>query len=179
MLIQITRLQITRLQITRHGSPFSIRFSLLTAVLAVLVTSSFFGQAQSPPGSVAAKFDEVKYLKTTDKKKADEIAGVLLVNSQAGEVHFQHKGAELLKIEKKQISRAIYERDSKPRYAAGLLIAWPLLFTKSKKHFLTIQFQSGSGQGEFAVFQLDKSNYKEILAAVEAATGVKVERSID
>ena len=65
----------------------------------------------------------------------------------------------------------IYERSSKPRYAVGLLIAWPLLFTKSKQHYLTVQHASGYG-----VFQLPKGSYMEVLAAMEAATGKHVER---
>jgi hypothetical protein len=156
-----------------------IRFSALVLTVVFLFGSISFSHTQSSVVSNTAKFDEVKYLKTTDRKKAEEIDGNLLVNSQAGEVLFHFKGSELLRIEKKNVTNVLYERDSKPRYAAGLLIAWPLLFTKSKKHFLTIQSKNDSGQGEYAVFHLDKSNYKEILAAVEAATGVKVERSID
>ncbi|MBL8189864.1 MAG: hypothetical protein JNK38_17755 [Acidobacteria bacterium] len=157
----------------------AIRFSVF--VFSVVFLFGYFssGLAQSSAGSNSAKFDDVKYLKTNDRKKAEEIEGSLLINSQTGEVLFLLKGAELLKIEKNNVTNVLYERDSKPRYAAGLLIAWPLLFTKSKKHFLTIQYKNASDQGEYAVFHLDKSNYKEILAAVEAATGVKVSRSID
>lgn len=34
------------------------------------------------------------------------------------------------------------------------------------------------GKGAYVLFHLDKGNYKEILAAVEAATGVKAERTL-
>lgn len=155
------------------------QFGVFALAVALVLGPASSGLAQSSAGTNTAKFEEVKYLKTNDKKKAEEIEGDLLVSGQNGEVRFQLKGSELFKIEKKQVTNVLYERDSKPRYAAGLLIAWPLLFTKSKKHFLTIQYKNASGQGEYAVFHLDKGNYKEILAAVEAATGVKIERSID
>jgi hypothetical protein len=52
-----------------------------------------------------------------------------------------------------------------------LLLAWPLLFTKSKAHWLKVQ-----QDGAYAMFRLDKGNYREVLAATEAATGLKVER---
>jgi hypothetical protein len=41
---------------------------------------------------------------------------------------------------------------------------------KGKQHWLTIQ-----AENDFAVLQLDKSNYKIILPAFEARTGVRVE----
>ena len=82
-----------------------------------------------------------------------------------------------LELHAQSITSALYERTSKPRYAAGLLLAWPLLFTKTKSHFLTIQYKSETGEGKFAMFHLDKSNYREILAAAEATIGKKIERS--
>ena len=75
-----------------------------------------------------------------------------------------------LQIPAAQVSNIVYERASRPRYAAGLLLAWPLLFTKSKQHFLTVQ------HGDYSVFKLDKNDYRQVLAAVEAATGRKIER---
>jgi hypothetical protein len=58
-----------------------------------------------------------------------------------------------------------------------MLVAWPLLFTKSKKHWLTFQYSDASGTGQYAIIRLDKSNFREALATVEAETGKKVERT--
>ncbi len=143
--------------------------------LVLLLNNALPTNAQT----TAERFEKVKYIKTTDKKKAEEIEGELLLDRQTGQLRFQFKGTELFKVERSQVTNLLYERDSKPRYAAALLIAWPLIFTKSKKHFLTVQYKNAAGQGEFTVLHLDKGNYKEILAAAEAALGVKVERSID
>ena len=65
----------------------------------------------------------------------------------------------------------VYERAATPRYKTGLLLAWPLLFTKGKKHFVTLQHEDG-----YAIIRLHKSNYREALAELEARSGVKVER---
>jgi hypothetical protein len=45
-----------------------------------------------------------------------------------------------------------------------ILLAWPLLFTKGKKHYLTIQ---GAGE-EFAIFRLHKGNVRNVLAVAES-----------
>jgi hypothetical protein len=81
-----------------------------------------------------------------------------------------------LEIKADALSSALYERASKPRYGWGMLVSWPLLFTKEKKHFLTLQYKENGG-GRYAVFQLDKNNFREVLAATEATLGKTVERS--
>jgi hypothetical protein len=152
----------------KNNYPTTIQKILATACAVVLgfnLSGSILAQS-----SVADRFKDVKYVKTAEKK-ADEIEG--------GGIRFLSKGSELVKVEKPQVTSLLYERTSRPRYVSGLLLAWPLLFTKGKKHFLTIQYKNNAGQGEFALLHLDKSNYQAILAAVEAATGVKVERTID
>ncbi len=153
---------------------------LLATACALALVFNLAGAvlAQSTSTSVTDSFKEVKYIRTGDKK-ADEIEGELEVDRQKGEIRFLSKGAELVRADKQQVASLHYERTSRPRYVSGLLLAWPLLFTKGKKHFLTIQYKDSAGQGAFALLHLDKSNYQAILAAVEAATGVKVERTID
>jgi hypothetical protein len=54
---------------------------------------------------------------------------------------------------------AVYERTSTPRYAAGLFLAWPLLFTKEKKHFVTFQYKDSSSDGKYAIFQLTSQGF--------------------
>jgi len=76
-----------------------------------------------------------------------------------------------------QITGVLYERTAHPRYAAAFLLAWPLIFTKEKQHFLTVQYRTESGEAKYAMFRLDKENYRAILAAVEATVGKKIERS--
>lgn len=74
-----------------------------------------------------------------------------------------------LTITSDTISSALYERAALPRDG------W-LEFTKEKKHFLTIQYKE-KDEGRYALFQLDKENFREVLAAMEAALGKTVERS--
>ena len=71
----------------------------------------------------------------------------------------------------------LYERTSKPRYAEAILLSPLFLFAHSKKHFLTIQYTDADGQGKFAMIHLDKGNARDVVAAAEAETGKKVERT--
>ena len=94
------------------------------------------------------------------------------------EFRFAHKKTTTaLTVKYDTIKSMLYERAARPRYVSGILLAWPLLFTKGKKHFLTIQYADESGNGKYAVFRLDKSNFRDALAKAEADTGKKVERT--
>lgn len=73
------------------------------------------------------------------------------------------------------ITSMVYERANKRRYVAGLLLTWPLLFVRSKQHYLTLQYTE-DGIGKFALFRLDKGNFRQVLAAAETATRKPVKR---
>lgn len=125
-------------------------------------------------------FDKAEYIKAAGpgQKKGETVEGTLRFDGNSKHVEFVAKGGSLpFDIKYDSIKSLLYERAAKPRYGAGLLIAWPLLFTKSKKHFLTIQYTDEAGAGQYAIVRLDKSNFREAIATAEAETGKKVERS--
>ncbi len=125
------------------------------------------------------EYDKVEYFKAAEagQKKGETIDGSLVFDSNKKEVSFVHKKTTGLTIRYDTIKSMLYEKASRPRYTSGILLAWPLLFTKGKKHFLTIQYTDESGSGKYAVFRLDKSNFRDALAKAEADTGKKVERT--
>ncbi|MCC6368180.1 MAG: hypothetical protein IT165_32040 [Bryobacterales bacterium] len=126
----------------------------------------------------AQQFKDVEYFQRTEgKDKAEKIDGNLIFDKTGNSIQFAHKNNSLLKVPAAAIKNVVYERAAKPRYAAGLLLAWPLLFTKSKSHFLTVQYTDEKGVGQYVVFRLSKGNYREVLAAAEAFTGKPVQKS--
>jgi hypothetical protein len=66
---------------------------------------------------------------------------------------------------------------------AGALIVSPLflflLFSKKKKHFLSVGFVDAEGKKQGAVFELAKGIVKESLTTLEAKSGKKVEYESD
>jgi hypothetical protein len=106
-----------------------------------------------------------------------QIAGMLISDTNAKQLSFDANGSLPFQIGFDKIRSLTYERASQPRYAAGLLIAWPLLFTKSKQHYLTVQYTDGAGGGKFQIVRLDKNNAQAALNTIEADTGIKIERT--
>ena len=138
-----------------------------------LLSGVCFGQAQFD-------FDKAEYLKpaAAGSKKSETVGGTLRFDTAKKEVQWvDKKGTPAFSIKYDAIKSMLYEKTAKPRYAAGLLLAWPLLFTKSKKHYLTIQYTDPAGVGQFVLIHLDKSNFREAVARAESETGKKVERA--
>ena len=128
-----------------------------------------------------AKFDHAEYMKpkTEGQKKDDHpVKGsVSFDRDKKAVVFLDEKGTVVISIPDDQIKSMLYEKTSKPRYAEAILISPFFLFTHSKKHFLTIQYAGADGQGKFALIHMDKGNARDIVAAAEAETGKKVDRS--
>ncbi len=122
-------------------------------------------------------FEKAEYLKkaAAGEKKSQKVKGNLIVEDY--EIRFVSKqGEPQVSIPVSAIRSVQYERTAKPRYAEGILIAWPLLFTKSKKHYLTVHYTDSTGASQYMLVRLDKSNFREALAEIEARTGSKIER---
>ena len=140
--------------------------------LLIFVCAPLFAQTDFPKAEYFPKA-------TAGQKKVKSLSGTLRFNASQKDVQFLNENKSVLAIPYNSIKSISYEQAAKPRYAAGLLLAWPLLFTKSKKHWLTIQFTGENGAGQFAIIRLDKSNFREALATAEAETGKKIERETE
>lgn len=143
---------------------------LLGICFALLLASAALGQ----------DFSHAQYFPkaTPAGKKSDPVKGVFRIDGSSKEIQFLDKGGSpAVRIKIDNIKSVVYERTAKPRYAEGLLIAWPLLFTKSKSHYVTIQYNDEKDGSQYAIIRLDKSNYRDALASIEAGTGKQVQRS--
>ena len=70
------------------------------------------------------------------------------------------------------ITELFYSRVSGRRIGAAVLVTPLLLFSKGKKHYLTLSFNDGAGLIGAIEFKLHKSNYRPILRTLEEVTGL-------
>ena len=133
------------------------------ALLLSLSVLPVFGQS-------SRAFAKSMLITTNDDGKTQKIKGVLRV--EPDRVSFDEKKAGgVFEATYSDVTKLIYERTKKPRYSAGLLLAWPLLFTKEKQHYITIE-----AKGKFAFVKVHKSHFRAAIAALESASGMQVER---
>ena len=121
----------------------------------------------------ASTFPKSMLIQSTPEGKTVKTRGLLRVDQEG--VRFEaNDGKMLYEAGYPSITKLIYERTKKPRYSAGLLLAWPLLFTKEKQHYLTFE-----SKGSFAFVKMHKSQFRAAVATLEAASGRDVERLVE
>jgi hypothetical protein len=106
--------------------------------------------------------------------KSRQVEGSLRFDATAKALLFTAKdGKDILSTSYASIRALNYERAATPRYWSGIFLIHMLLFTREKKHFLTIQYGAESS-GQYALLRLDKNNFRHVLAMLESETGKKV-----
>lgn len=134
-------------------------------------------EAKTDAATSTTQFEDAQYYqKSQNEKKSKQVDGTFVLDSSAKAVRFVAKGKSEVEIPYGSITSLLYERTATPRYSAAILVSPLFLFSKSKKHFLTIQYKNVEGEGQFALIRFDKNNWQTAVAAVEAQTGIKVER---
>ncbi len=68
-----------------------------------------------------------------------------------------------------------YGQNVSRRYAAAVLISPLLLLSKSRKHFVTLEYVDSEGKQQALVFRAGKGDIRGLLASLEARTGRRIE----
>ena len=113
-------------------------------------------------------FREVRFLKAVGAK-TKEVKAHLIVAGDSIRVLDPQSARTLREVPYSEIKAASYSFSKHRRWRAGLAVAAmvhvfaaPLFFMKGKKHWLTFETEE-----DYLGLRLDKSNFKEILAAVD------------
>jgi hypothetical protein len=97
-------------------------------------------------------------------------SGKLIIDAQT--IRFtKNKGDVYFSIPTKGVSDLFYSRVSGRRIGAAILVTPFLLFSKGRKHYMTVTFNDGANAGAVE-FKLHKDNYRGVLRTVEQATGL-------
>src|SRR5262249_50437040 len=133
--------------------------------------------AQTGAEPSTAKFESAQYyLKTPNEKKTTQIDGTFVLDPSAKAARFVGKAKTEVEIPYGSITSLLYERAATPRYSAAVLVSPLFLFSKSQNRVWSSQYRSAEGRGQCALSWFDKNNWQAAVAAVEAQTGIKVER---
>ncbi len=87
----------------------------------------------------------------------------------------RNNGTEYFSIPSSAVTDLFYSRVSGRRIKTAIFVTPLLLFSKGKKHYLTIAFNDGDKLVGAVEFKLHKSNYRGVLRAVEAVSDVTVQ----
>jgi len=87
---------------------------------------------------------------------------------------FSYKGGDL-KIPYDRVNDLEYGQKAGRRLGVAIMVTPLALFSKKRKHYLTVGYQDDSDKQQAAVFELGKGVVRVTLASLEARTGRKIE----
>jgi hypothetical protein len=91
---------------------------------------------------------------------------------------FSYSGGKL-QIPYDRVNSLEYGQKAGRRVGVAIAVTWMALFSKKRKHYLTIGYLDDDDKQQAAVFELGKNIVRVTLASLEARTGKKIEYQDD
>lgn len=127
--------------------------------------------------SAAVRGDEAQYVGGTLQQIPDKTEGKLDLSGTDAAVFRCKKGE--FRIPYKSISSLEYGQKAGRRVGVALAISPIALFSKKRKHFLSIAFADDSGSKQGAVFELSKGKTHSVITTLETRSGKTIEFESD
>ena len=105
---------------------------------------------------------------------APKAEGMLATNDEAKMMFVAEKGGGLIEIPWKRIDEAEYGQKVGRRVKTAILLTPLALFSKARKHYLTISYKDKNDEMQSAVFELGKELVRTTLTVVETRSGRKI-----
>ncbi len=132
---------------------------ILAVMLAVIV-----------PALVSAGSDEVQFQGGTLAIKNGTKLKVDLADPSAA----VFRGNSVVRVPWTGIKSIEYGQTASRRVTSAILLSPIALFSKARKHYVNLEWLDDQGQAQAAAFRADKSNFRAILTALRAKSGVDV-----
>ncbi len=143
--------------------------------LSLLLILSFFW---TPLAEAAVRGKSARYVGGTLSAFKDAVDGTW--DMTESEVVFSaDKGGGKVSIPYARIESIEYGQKAGRRVGVALVVNPLFLFSKKRKHFVSISFMDAEGKKQGAVFELAKNIVKESVMALETKSGKKVEFESD
>lgn len=121
--------------------------------------------------------DKTEYVGGTENQIKEGTEGKSSAKDEKNFV-FEYKGGSLA-IPYEQVNDLEYGQKAGRRIGLAIAISPWLLFSKKRKHFLTVGWKDAQDKQHASVFELGKSIIRTTLATLEARTGKKVDYQDD
>jgi len=143
--------------------------------LSLLVILSFLW---TPLAEAAVRGKSARYVGGTLSVFKDAVNGTWDM-AESEVVFTADNGGGKVSIPYAKIETIEYGQKVGRRVGAALVVSPLFLFSKKRKHFVSISFLDADGKKQGAVFELAKNIVKESVTALESKSGKKVEYESD
>jgi len=128
------------------------------------------------PAMVGADTLTFKKTRALDSEGKEKKVTLMLVDDSMTIHRKKHPEEVFAAFRYEDITALEYERAKSARLKAAIFLTPLVLFSKGKKHWLTIQYKDQDGRGNAIIMRLDKKEYRAILGAVESRAPVELKR---
>ncbi len=135
------------------------RFPALFAVLLL---------ALAAPPALAVKKGQAKYMGGTINTIKEKAEGPIDLSNEK-RLTFIPKDSAMLEISWDRVSQLEYGQNAARRWRSAILLSPLALFSKAKKHFVTITYQDKDKVEQAVVLEFDKDDIRMVLASLQGA----------
>lgn len=121
--------------------------------------------------------EKTQYVGGTENQIKEGTEGASSAKDEKNFVFTYQGGA--LSIPYDQVNDLEYGQKAGRRVGVAIMVSPLALFSKKRKHFLTVGWKDDDGKQHAAVFELGKAVVRTTIATLEARTGKKVEYQDD
>jgi hypothetical protein len=125
------------------------------------------------PAAFAVDKEKAMYVGGT-AAVAPKAEGVLATSDSDKLVFVAEKGGGVIEIPWKKIDEAEYGQKVGRRWKTAIFLSPAALFSKGRKHYLTISYKDKKDEMQSAVFELGKDLVRTTLTVVETRSGRKI-----
>ncbi len=155
-----------------RGSSVKEKSSIKSSIAVVAIIALSLSTVGAAFEQTDATFKKSRVLDREGKEKKAE----MVFGENGLTIHRKGRRDEVYSvIPYEGITSLLYERAKSARLKSALLLSPIVLFSKGKKHWLTIQW-TDDDKRDAAVLKLDKKEYRAILGEIDARTDVELVR---
>ena|SRR3972149_3504975 len=126
------------------------------------------------PSSAAVRGKDAMYVGGTFTDIPEKTKGKFDLTGETVAV-FTTKKNQTIWISYKAISSLEYGQKAGRRVGAAVVVSPLFLFSKKRKHYLTVNFADETGKEQAAVFELSKGSVHDTAGTLETRSGRKIE----
>jgi hypothetical protein len=116
---------------------------------------------------------KAKYVGGTLASITERTEGAIDLKGEDKLVFIPKKGS-LLEIPWTSIDEIEYGQKVGRRVATAILVSPLALFSKARKHFVTVSFKDANGKDQAVVFEFDKNDIRQTLTILKVRTGKEI-----
>lgn len=123
------------------------------------------------PAALAVDKGQAKFMGGTISGVPEKTDGMINLKGEDRLLWVGEKGKGQIEIPWASVTEMEYGQKVGMRWRSAILFSPLALFSKARKHFVTLSFNDKAGKEQAAVFEFDKDEIRMAMASLKARTG--------